>query len=236
MLASAHQPHFFPWPLYFLKILKSDYFVLLDDVQYRKNYFQNRCQILNQENNAPTWLTIPVKKKSSSKSRINEIVFSEKFNKNSILESISKSYSTSPYFEQIFPDLKKILLADHKNLCELNIDSLMWCLDKLDIKTKILISSQLHLLRTNDPSVRLINICKYLNADEYLAGSGGLNYMDTDLFKTSNIKISWFDAKIEANQYDQNSEFFIPGLSILDMFFNIGFEESTNILHRNKEI
>ena len=40
------QPHFFPWPGYFNLISKVEKFVFLDDVQYSKNSWQSRNQIL----------------------------------------------------------------------------------------------------------------------------------------------------------------------------------------------
>jgi len=36
MKIAIHQPQYLPWPGYFNKILQSDIFVFLDDVQYKK--------------------------------------------------------------------------------------------------------------------------------------------------------------------------------------------------------
>ena len=52
---SIHQPQYIPWPAYFDKILQSDIFVILDDVQFQKNGLQNRNQIKTPQGKA--WLT-----------------------------------------------------------------------------------------------------------------------------------------------------------------------------------
>ena len=60
MLVAIHQPHYLPWLRYFEKIARSDLFIVLDDVQYTKNGFQNRGKIKT----AQGWiyLTVPVQK------------------------------------------------------------------------------------------------------------------------------------------------------------------------------
>ena len=58
MTVSIHQPNFIPWIGYFYKILKSDVFVILDNVQFTKNGLTNRNQIKTPE--GPGWLTLPV--------------------------------------------------------------------------------------------------------------------------------------------------------------------------------
>ncbi|MCS7151846.1 MAG: WbqC family protein, partial [Endomicrobia bacterium] len=41
MKVAIHQPQYLPWSGYFNKILQCDIFVFLDDVQYKKNEWQN---------------------------------------------------------------------------------------------------------------------------------------------------------------------------------------------------
>ena len=63
-IISIHQPVYLPWLGFFEKIISSEKFVLLDDVQYEKNGFQNRNKIRTSDGDM--WLTIPVKTKSKT--------------------------------------------------------------------------------------------------------------------------------------------------------------------------
>ncbi|MFQ5693753.1 MAG: WbqC family protein, partial [Nitrospinota bacterium] len=42
MILAAHQPQYLPWLGYLDKVAKADVFLVLDDVQYKKNEWQNR--------------------------------------------------------------------------------------------------------------------------------------------------------------------------------------------------
>ena len=58
MIVSVHQPQYLPWLGYFDKIDKADAFVLLDNVQFKKNEWQNRNKIKAAAGGQ--WLTVPV--------------------------------------------------------------------------------------------------------------------------------------------------------------------------------
>ena len=58
MIVTIHQPEHLPYFGFLDKVNKSDIFVILDDVDFNKNNFQNRNQILTQ--NGAKWLSIPV--------------------------------------------------------------------------------------------------------------------------------------------------------------------------------
>jgi len=58
-IVSIHQPNYFPWLGYFYKIVNSDVFVFLDNVQFSKNSYINRVQIYGKDEKV-RWLTVPV--------------------------------------------------------------------------------------------------------------------------------------------------------------------------------
>ncbi len=55
MLVGIHQPHYLPWLRYFEKIARSDVFVVLDNIQFAKNGWQNRNKIKTADA-AITWV------------------------------------------------------------------------------------------------------------------------------------------------------------------------------------
>ena len=228
---SVHQPHFFPWPSYFLKIKKSDVFVILDDVQFRKNYFQNRCEISNVEGNDRRWLTLSIKKNISSKSKINEVALSEKFRADEILSTIRSSYSKTPFYEQVYSDIKQLFYSDDEHLCDINVRGILWCLKILDIPTTTLLSSQIKGPAEQNPTMRLVDLCIQNGMSEYISGPGGRNYMELPLFYDNNIDLLWHDSDKVSFEYAQPSGPFLPNLSILDMFFNIGYKDSAVLLN-----
>ena len=56
-VVSIHQPNFFPWLGYFEKIVRSDYFIFLDNVQFPKKggSWTNRVKLI--VSGQPKWLT-----------------------------------------------------------------------------------------------------------------------------------------------------------------------------------
>ena len=58
MIVAIHQPEHLPWIGFFNKMMNADVLVILDDVQYRKRYFQNRNQIL--VNGEKKYIGVPV--------------------------------------------------------------------------------------------------------------------------------------------------------------------------------
>ena len=228
---SAHQPHFFPWASYFLKIKKSDVFILLDDVQFRKNYFQNRCEIINIDGDGKRWLTVPIKKNISSKSNINEILVSEKFQSSEILSMIHSSYLNTPFYDEVFEDIKKLFCNEDQLLSDINIRCILWCLRMLDINTTTVTASNLNLAYEKNPSMRLVNLCLHNKMNKYISGPGGKEYMDLSLFYDNNIDLIWHDSEKIDFKYDQSASTFLSGLSILDMFFNIGYANSAKLIN-----
>ena len=98
MIVSVHQPQYIPWIGYFHKIAKSDEFVILDNVQYKKREFQNRNKILTKT--GPIWLTVPVITKERFLQKISEVEIDNTVRwQEKHWESIKFNYSHSKYFK-----------------------------------------------------------------------------------------------------------------------------------------
>ena len=71
-----------------------------------------------------------------------------------------------------------------------------------------------------DPTDRLIDICKALKADTYLSGQDGVEYMDLERFKRSGIRVVVQNFKHPV--YPQVFQEFQSHMSVVDLLFNCG--------------
>lgn len=226
-IVSAHQPHFLPWMGYFNKVIKSDVFVWLEDVQYRKNYFQNRTKV--KSSSGELWLSIPVKK-APLDTKILSIEIAQKKAVLKTAKTIRTYYSKAPYFKNYFQYFEDILSKEYILLNELNYDLFNSILKLLNIKTEVIRSVDILSEEFDSPNKRLLQICKSVKATHYIAGKGGKNYMNEQLFVENNINILWQDFSGGSIQYPQLHNEFIAGLSILDPLFNLGVEETLKLI------
>jgi len=114
-------------------------------------------------------------------------------------------------------------------LFDLNLQILKKVFDWLDIKTEIILESELDVTGTS--SKRLLNICKKLGADTYISGIGGKTYLDEKLFEKNKIILKY--QNYNPIRYLQHmSKSFIPNLSIIDLLANVG-SKSGKLLKEN---
>jgi len=214
-MIGIHQSQFLSWIPYFYKILKSDKFVVLDDVQFQKNGVQNRNQIKTPQ--GTIWLTIPVKSKLGIS--INEVEVSNVKVYDKLLKTIELNYKKSPYYNQVYPKIESAFNKKHKYLHKINSELLDESLKFIRIESNIECSSGLSTTQLKDDLV--IEIIKSLKDDEYLSGKGALGYMDLDKFKKQNIKVYVYDFNYsEYPQLWNKRQRFISNLSIIDLLFN----------------
>lgn len=232
MIVAIHQPETFPWLGFFHKIYLADVFVFLDTVQFEKNNFQNRNKI--KIGDKSSYLTIPVLD-HPLKTSIKDIKINwgdERFTKKHLL-TLQNNYSKSPYFSEVFSFLSRLYEEENENLADFNIKFIIFMLEKLGIKTKIVRASELDISgqATGGTEVTL-EICKILGATTYISGSGGKEYLDLDLYKQNDIEVYFQDFHYPVYKQMGVGEF-VPYLSILDLYFNYGPESLDVILKEN---
>ncbi|MCC7431476.1 WbqC family protein [bacterium] len=223
MLVSIHQPQFFPYLGYFAKINQADFFVFLDNVQYKKNEWQNRNKIKTQD--GWQWLTVPVNYKFPQK--MFEVVLATRNDwKKKHLNAIKTNYSKAQFFTEIFELVQKIYAFEGENIATFNTNLVVEICNYLGIKTKILVASELGNF-TENPDERLVEICRKLGSKNYLAGAGGKDYMNLEVFEKAGVTVIFQSYKHP--KYTQLFGEFEVGMCILDLLFNCG-KESLKIL------
>jgi hypothetical protein len=224
MIVAVHQPQYLPWLGYFHKMDQADVFVLLDNVQYKKNEWQNRNRIKTAQ--GWQWLTVPVHYKFPEK--INEVKINNQVNwQHKQQRAIISNYSRAPFFKA-YQDLLAELFGRHWSyLVEVNIFTIKELARLLNIDTPIKVASELGDF-PEEPNQRLIQIVRKLGGDCYLAGEGGQQYMDLAEYRRAGIEVIF--QRFQHPTYRQLfSTGFEPRLSVIDLLFNHG-PESINII------
>jgi hypothetical protein len=215
-IVGIHQPNFLPWLGYFYKIIKSDTFVFLDNVQFSKNSFQNRVKI--KTINGPTWLTLPIMHNYGQLTKDVYINNKEKW-RDKHLRTMETNYRKTPFYNNIIDILKDIYSNNNWQLMtEINISLILAICKYLNIERTFIRSSALSV--SGNSGELLINIVKKLNGSIYLSGQGGRKYQDSAKFKQAGITLSYTD--FEHPVYPQKWGAFSEGLSIIDLLFNCG--------------
>jgi hypothetical protein len=211
------QSNYLPWRGYFDFIKSCDVFVILDDVQYTARDWRNRNKIKTKE--GTPWITVPVvfsrlNATTVANTPINDSMPWVEQHKN----LLTYAYSKAPYFLNYSEDLFSLIEMPAKTISELNVRLIKWALEKLNIKTKIILSTELK--SRNEKSLRLLDIVKQLDGTRYLSGPAAKDYLQIDLFNQAGIGVEF--KKYGYPPYPQLSGEFQDYLSIVDLLFNVG--------------
>jgi hypothetical protein len=145
--------------------MDSDIFVILTHCQFEKNNFQNRFNLNDK------WYTMSVNK------GLDPINTKKYLNHKGDWDRIKKGL---PEYKDILP-LFDSCISD--NLSETNINIILKITEILNIKTDIKFDYPTDLKSTE----RLVDVCNTYNADTYLSGISGKNYLDVNLFGNINV-------------------------------------------------
>ncbi len=173
------------------------------------------------------WLTVPVRFQFPEKIcevKINPTVKWQKKH----LQALITNYRRAPFFKNVIDIYEQIYSKDWEYLADLNIYFMERLKDALGLSQKPAIKSTELELR-EDPTDRLIDICKAVKADTYMSGQDGVKYMDLERFKENGIKVIIQDFKHPV--YPQMFNDFQSHMSIVDLLFNCG-PESLEIIWR----
>ena len=224
MIASIHQPNFFPWMGFFNKINSSDAFIFLTQSRRSKSdRYLTRSLIIN--NSSPGYLSIPLGPKQN---KISDLLMPIDCQwRIDMLNIINASYSTCQFYDEILVDIEKLLMFDCEYFYEFSINIIYFFIENLNIHTKCFIDKNFN-KDFGEANIRLVNLCMEINAEKYLSGLGAKSYINEDIFIENKIDVIY--QNYNPQSYKQSSNEFISGLSIIDVLFNCGYDEAEKLI------
>jgi len=228
MKIAIMQPYFFPYLAYWQLIHSVDKFVIYDDVNYIKGGWINRNRILI--NGKPSYITLPLKKLSPNKKICDISLQKSDHWRKKLLKKIDVTYRRSPYFHDVYPLIEEVVCYDKESLVEFLIYQLEKLIQYLEMEIDLIPTSRLYKNSHLSGQTRVLDICKYENADTYINLIGGKQLYNNDDFYYENIKI-YFICMNRIN-YKQRTKGFIPNLSIIDGLMELGPSRIKKLLHK----
>ena len=224
MIVAAHQPHYFPWLGYVHKMAQADLFIVMDDLQYEKDNFQNRNRI--KVNNCSAWLTVPLERGSQAdlicdKLIRNDGVSAKEHWQRRTWATLQIHYGKAPHFSRYAAELEELYTRPWTRLVDVTLHILELVRGWFGITSPMLLSSSLQL--EGQKTDRIIDFCRKVGADVYLSGRGGsTGYLDVDALRQNGVDVAWqsFDHPVYPQRYPALG--FMPRMCVLDMLFNCG--------------
>ncbi|HSD90408.1 MAG TPA: WbqC family protein [Kofleriaceae bacterium] len=222
-IVAAHQPHYMPWLGYLDKMAKADLFVVMDDLQYEAQNYQNRQRI--KLHNGAQWLTVPLERGSQSDricdKRIDNSGSQRQHWQRRTWMTLEINYRRAPFWHKYADELRSVYAQPWVSLLELDMKMLDLARRWFEIKTPIIRASSLGL--TGLKTDRLIDMCRKVGARCYLSGGGGsTGYLDVERMGRAGVGVIWqhFEHPRYPQRYSEAG--FISHLGFLDLVLNCG--------------
>lgn len=220
MRLGVMQPYIFPYIGYYQLINAVDKFVVYDDVNFIKQGWINRNQILL--NGKALGFTIPLKDSSSFK-HINEILLDDKSYplwRSKFYKTLEQAYKKAPQYQQVRPLLTQVFDdCENCTISDLTTRSLKAVCGYLDIKT--VFETNPGKYQNNDLTAqdRIIDICRQEKASIYTNAIGGRSLYSFNDFKMQGFQLKFIEGV--KSSYPQYTFDFVYGLSMIDvLMFN----------------
>lgn len=206
---------------------QADVFIFLDDVQFSKQSYINRVQVLGPKGGY--WLTVPVK--VSLGQPINAVQPARPDFASSHLDTLKGFYRNAAKFKDGWPTVEAL----YRSLPEGDIASINRALAesiaaRLGLAPKFLSSSEID-TGAKHSTGRLVALTKSVDPEAtYLSGKGGAKYQAEDEFARSGVGLRY--SNFEPPEYLQGRSPFVGGLSVLDAVFHLGWEATAALISR----
>jgi len=246
----AHQPNHWPYLGFIDKMRMSDVFIIYDTAQFVRKDFHQRNRIRVDNPDGFRWFTVPVEKKVAP---IRDIVINNDhiqyertwYDVHKCL--FMENYKTAKYYDDHIDFLDKLYGKRWDWLIDMNLAIIDYLRDVFDIRTRVLLSSEMDCFKYKDYSevsvgelenadphyvknyiatLKIIDMCHEVDADTFISGVSGRDYLVTGLFGREGIKLEY--QSFEHPVYRQCFSPFVPNLSALDYIMNVDVSSSSS--------
>ncbi len=223
------QPLFLPWMGMFDMMGQADLFVILDNVQFSRQSWQQRNRIKTSQ--GVRWLSVPVVHRFGQK--INEVKID--YGRDWVpdhLKTIYHNYKKAPHFDEIYNLVEGIYRRKTERLCDLSFDFIQSVKDYLKIPTRLMKASEVPLQNRGSKDY-VLDLCRYFKSRVYLNGPAGKKLYDPKEFKDAGIDLIFHEYVHPV--YPQLHGEFVPYLSVVDLLFNCGSLSYNSLRPKNRD-
>ncbi len=214
------QPTFMPWLGWFDLADQGDVMIILDDVQFSKQSWQQRNRIRTR--NGLEFLSVPVQTAGRLGQRIFDCELVNQHFVAKMIGSLKANYAKAPFFSGSIDAFATTMetAAGTGSLVELNCALIAWMADRLEVRTPMIRASTLGVGGQRGEHVAAL--CESVEADHYLSPAGAETYLVEDKAAFDRRAISIWLQVYEHPEYAQCFAPFAPYASAMDLIFNVG--------------
>ncbi len=214
------QPTFLPWLGWFDLLDQVDQMILLDDVGFSKQSWQQRNRIRVVD--GLQYMTVPVTTSGRHGQLIRDARLSHDRFIEKMLRTIQAHYAKSPFFSQYFDTLSLTLrhVVMSQRLLDLNFELIQWLAQQLGIDSPMVLASTFEV--SGERGEHVAQLCASAGADNYLSPLGAAEYLQQDYMSFDKRDITVWLHQYEHPIYRQCFTPFIPYASVIDLLFNEG--------------
>jgi len=228
MSIAIMQPYVFPYLGYIQLVSAVDKFVFYDDVNFIKKGWINKNRILL--NGTPEDIVIPCQKISQNKLICETKLALDNKSKTKLFKKFDHAYGKSSYYKTSSEYFRGIINLECENVSEMAAVSVIRFFELLDIPKNFYFSSKEYMENQYfDRADRLIDITKKFNEATYVNAIGGQELYDKNYFNKKGISLFFLKPIFE--KYNQTSNDFVQGLSILDLLSNVSIADLRDMIN-----
>jgi hypothetical protein len=214
------QPTFLPWAGWFDLADQVDTLIILDNVAFSKQSWQQRNRIRTRD--GLSFVTVPVRTAGRLGQRILDTELANTVFIEKLIKTVSMNYARAPHFTECFPEFRDVIrrAASTEKLVDLNEGLIAWFLQRLGIDTPRVRSSELGVEGSRGELVA--KLCEHVGATRYLSPAGAEDYLVEDRAHFDSRSIAVELHEYEHPVYRQCFQPFEPYASVIDLLMNEG--------------